>query len=408
MRRSGLSTILFLVVFAARSAEITIIPEVIKETPEFMTTVVAAEATCAAVNEAGTLLVVGCRSTEGKHLAVFRLEDGRPTGNPTWIELPKPESLAKDVTYPLGLLFHPKLPVFYVWQDAGGLPPGRPENAPDLTKYEEFDHLLTYAVKDGALELIQTGARGPGFHCGLIVGTIGLDYERKNLFVPNAQGETYQEAGIGYFVLDEEGIPGDVTETGAEKAGKAPDTLTNVSRSPNRKAIRKVLLPKKLRTNHYFPSGAGWFAGSEAMLMGGYSGCMMADFNNGALRQVWFGLPDGAGPCTLAGHPTLPAVYIARQDYLQIAAVAHANGYLTMLPQVIKVPVAHFVGLPVVMTKQSLLAVGDNKSIHLLGLREDGKFDLKDQHLKLPCAVVRGIAYSEKYGRLYVAIDKTN
>lgn len=409
MRRSGFFTFILLAAFAAHSAEITITPEIIKEAPDYLTQVVVPDATCAAVNADGSLLVVGCKSNEGKHLAVFRLDvNGRPAGDPAWIGFPKPETLAPHANYALGLLFHPRLPVLYAWQDVGGLPPGRHENAPDLTKHQEFDHLLTFAVKDGALELVQTGARGSGFHCGLNVGTIGLDYEKKNLFVPNAQGETYEEAGIGYFVLDEEGLPGDVPEAGTEKSGKAPDMTTNISKSRNKKVIRNVLLPRKLRTNRWFPSGAGWFAGSEAMLMGGFSGCMVADFNNGALRQVWFGLPDRTGPCTLTGHPTLPAAYICLQDNVQIAAIAHANGYLTMLPQLATVPAAHLVGLPVVLTRQSRLAVGDNKAIHFFGLQADGKLDGKDELLKLPCAVVRGLTYSEKHGRLYVAVDKAN
>jgi len=144
------------------------------------------------------------------------------------------------------------------------------------------------------------------------------------------------------------------------------------------------------------------------MLMGGYSGCMVGDFNNGALRQVWFGLPDRTGPCSLTGHPTLPAVYICLQDNVQLAAIAHANGYLSLLPQLATIPAAHLVGLPVVLTKQSRLAVGDNKSFHLFGLDGDGKLDGKDEQLKVPCAVVKGLTYSEKYGRLYVAVDKEN
>ena len=37
----------------------------------------------------------------------------------------------------------------------------------------------------------------------------------------------------------------------------------------------------------------------------------------------------------------------------------------------------------------------------------DSVADGKDEHLKLPCAIVKGLAYSDKHGRLYVAVDKT-
>ncbi len=418
MIRTVVFTALLLATIAARSAdlprEFTATSEIIKEAPAYLTQVVVPESTCAAVNPEGTLLVVGRKSGEDNHLAVFRLDaEGRPTGEPTWIALPKPEVMEKHVTYPLGLLFHPRLPLLYVWQDvtvfAPSKTPPKPGQVPDLTAFAEFDHLLTFSYKDGELELVQTGASGVGFHCGLNAGTIGLDYGEKNLFVPNAQGETYDEAGIGFYALDDEGIPGDAPETGGTpgaKSKKKPDMTTNISKIRNKKAIRVVALPKQQRTNHYFPSGAGWFAGSEAMLMGGYSGCMMADFNNGSLRQTWFGLPDRVGPCTLVGHPTLPAVYLCLQENLQLAAIAHANGYLTLLPQLATVPGAHFVGIPVVLTGQSRLAVGDTKSLHLFGLQADGKFDGTDQLLKLPCVSVKGLAYSEKLNRLFVAVDK--
>jgi len=403
-----ISVLLIFSSIAARSEdlprEFTVTPEVIKEAPAYVTQVVVPDAMCAAVSDAASLLIVGQRSVNERHLAVFHLDaDGRPTGEPTGITLPKPEAIAGSLSFPVGLLFHPKLPILYVWQDVA-LPAGK--TPPDLTKFAEFDHLLTYAIKDGALELVQTGARGPGFHCGLNTGTIGLDYGMKNLFVPNAQGATYDEAGIAFYALDEEGIPSDTPEGANEKGARAPEMTINKSKNPAKKAIRVVALPKNLRTNHYFPSGAGWFAGSEAMLMGGYSGCMMTDLHDGGLRQTWFGLPDRIGPCTLAGHPKLPEVYLCLQDNLQLAAIAHANGYLTLLPQLANVTGAHFTGIPVVLTGQSRLAVGDTKALHLLGLQADGRFDGKDERLTLPCFSVRGLAYSEKHGRLFVAVDK--
>ncbi len=410
IRKSAVIALLLFSSIAARSEdlprEFTVTPELIKEAPAYVTQVVVPDATCAAINDAASMLVVGRKSTDEKHLAVFRLDaEGRPTGEPAWVALPKPEALASSASYPLGLLFHPKLPVLYVWQD---VPVPVAKATPDLTPFAEFDHLLTYAIKDGALELVQTGARGTGFHCGLNSGTLGLDYAIKNLFVPNAQGATYDEAGIAFYALDEEGIPSDTPEAAQDKGARAPVMTTNVSRNPGKKAIRVVALPRKLRTNHYFPSGGGWFAGSEAMLMGGYSGCMMTDLHDGGLRQTWFGLPDRTGPCTLAGHPKLPKVYLCLQDNLQLAAIAQANGYLTLLPQLANVTGAHFTGIPVVLTGQSRLAIGDTRALHFLGLQADGRFDGKDERLTLPCVSVRGLAYSEKHSRLFVAVDKGN
>jgi hypothetical protein len=63
-------------------------------------------------------------------------------------------------------------------------------------------------------------------------------------------------------------------------------------------------------------------------------------------------------------------------------------------------------GTPVVLTKQSRLAVGDSKGVQLLGLQASGMLDGKGERLPLISAAVKGIAYSEKHDRLYVGVDQ--
>ncbi len=142
--------------------------------------------------------------------------------------------------------------------------------------------------------------------------------------------------------------------------------------------------------------------------MGGYGGCMMADFHNGGLRQTWFTIPILTGSCFVAGHPTLPALYLCLHDHNHLYQVAQVNGFVTLLPQVATVTGTHLDGLPVVLTKQSRLAVTEAKSLHLVGLKADGKLDGQDQMLPLPGGVGQGLAYSEKLSRLFVAVDKAN
>lgn len=142
--------------------------------------------------------------------------------------------------------------------------------------------------------------------------------------------------------------------------------------------------------------------------MGGFSGCMMADFHNGGLRQTWFSIPVLSGPCFVAGHPTLPTLYICLHDHNHLYQIAQVNGLVTLLPQIATVTGAHLSGLPVVLTKQSRLAVGEAKALHLFGLQSDGKLDGKDQQLNFPGGVGKGLAYSDKLGRLFVAVDKAN
>ena len=189
---------------------------------------------------------------------------------------------------------------------------------------------------------------------------------------------------------------------------KAKPLKVSRAKDPTNKATRIVLMPKPHRTHRYYPTGEGWFAGSEAIIMGGYSGCMIMDFNNGNVRQSWFNIPELAGHCCIAGHPKQPAIYLALQDNNRLFQIAHADGYVSLLPQVATVTAAHLTGIPVVLTQQSRLAVGDTKFLHLFGLQPDGRLDGKDEKLAMPCALVKGIAYSEKHARLYVAVDKAD
>jgi len=62
-------------------------------------------------------------------------------------------------------------------------------------------------------------------------------------------------------------------------------------------------------------------------------------------------------------------------------------------------------GIPVVVAKQSCVAIGDTKSLHLLGLDAEGRLNGKSDRLKLDCGIAKGLAYSEKHGRLYVAVN---
>ena len=169
-----------------------------------------------------------------------------------------------------------------------------------------------------------------------------------------------------------------------------------------------MLLPRQLRTGHYFPSGTGWHAGSEAMIMGGSGGCMMADFHNSGLRQTWFTIPLLTGSVFIAGHPTQPALYMVLHDHNHLYQVAQVNGFVTLLPQIATVIGTHLDGLPVVCTKQSRLAVWEAKALHFVGLTPEGKLDGKDDMLALPGGVGQGMTYSEKLGRLFVAVEKAN
>jgi len=385
--------------------EFEVAPTPLPEPPAFLTQVVVSNALCAAVSDAASLFVVGHRVSNDQHLAVFRLDaNGKPTGEPARLSLPKPAVLVKETNYPLGLLFHPRLPVLYVWQDITAPSQDKQEKHAAFTNWLEFEHLLIYAVKPTGLELVETAAHGMGFHCGLSGGTVGLDAAGKTLFLPNSIGATYDEAGIGYYALDEQGLPVDSDEADSGKARVKPGK----EKVGTSRFVRTVAAMQRKRTHRYYPSGAGWFAGREAMVMGGYSGCMSADFQGKNLRQAWFSTLEHVGHCVLAGHPSQPALYLAMQNTPRLFQVAHADGYVSLLPQVATVKGAQFLGAPVVLTQQARVAVSAGKSVCLFGLDQAGQLDGKVEQVPLFSAAVRGMTYSEKRGRLYVAVDKGN
>jgi hypothetical protein len=209
------------------------------------------------------------------------------------------------------------------------------------------------------------------------------------------------------FALDDEGLPEDAPEETGLPKSKAASLKARVGKDVHGKYNRLAVIPKSRRTNSYLPTGMGWFAAREVLVMGGYSGCLVNDTQNGSLRQAWFHIPgDLVGPCAIAGHPTAPALYICLQDHNHFYQVAQTDGYPSLMPQVATVTGAHMTGIPLVLPKRARIAIGDTKSLHLLGLDTEGRLNGKSDRLKLDCGIAKGLAYSEKYDRLYVAVNK--
>lgn len=391
--------------------EFAVTPRTMAETPPFLTQLSVPHATCAAVSESLALAVVGHHSNEGKHLAVFSLDGGGiPQEEPVWITLPKPDPLASHSNYPLGLLFHPTLPLLYIWQDIDAPPPDEQlEKNPALKPWGEFDHLLIYKVGNGALELVHAGAHGFGFHLGQRGGTVGLDFESKHLFVPNTRGESPLEGGIAYFQLDEEGLP--AAEPEETPKNQQPKGLEIMAMQHQTTAKTRRAAPKKGVACRKAPSGLGWVAEREAVIMGGNSGCLMADFHDGSLRRSWFDINDLAnvGWVSIAAHSQKPVMYLCLQDSRFFYSIGQVNGWVSLLPQ--KATFAgspHLYGPPVVLDKHAKVVVGDANALHFLGIDSTGRLDGTCERLPLPAGLVQAFTYSSKHDRLYVAVDSKN
>ena len=96
------------------------------------------------------------------------------------------------------------------------------------------------------------------------------------------------------------------------------------------------------------------------------------------------------------------------QNSPRLFQIAHADGYVSLLPQLVTATGANLLGTPVVLTKPARVAVGGARSLHLFGLQPDGRLDGRVEQFALPCTAIKGLAWSEKHGRLYVAVDKPN
>ncbi len=341
--------------------------------------VAVADAVCAAVRDASDAprLAVGVRGTGDWHLAVMPLDQRGNvlTGATERIGFPQTEALLAYHPYPLDAAWHPRLPLLYVWRDLAG--PAMVNPAPNPV-VREFDHLAVYSLTGGVLRLVGSYARGSDYAWGQATGRMALDPEGKRLFLPNLQ-----PARIGYLVLLTNGLPLAVE-------GRADPVAVNVGR---------------VGLN---PPGFGFLAASDrVVIFSGSFGPVTWDTENrrAALNSVRVrGL---TGKCFLGGHPQLAAVFGAAQNGGLLYRVEQADGFLTMLPQVLTIPGAAFTAPPVVWPgKPDRVIIGGVNKIHAVPLDAAGR--LTDAYEELPVAsrAVKALAYSRKFDRLYVAVEK--
>lgn len=359
-----------------------VVPAPAASIPSGMVQVVLPNALCAAVSDTQSILVMGHKALNNQHLTVYKLDpNGKVSASPTRIALPRADSLKEYDHYPLALAFHPTLPLLYVWQDINERDVGVTNEVP---VFKDFNHLIVYAVKDGALQLAESHARGPEFSYRNPLGSIGFSPDAKRLFLPNVRAltpESGYDASVGYFRLNANGMP--IKEDSA--------------------AARPVMVTPMMS----YPIGTGFASGSsDTVMFGCYNGPSTWDLENRRGQVSWCMFRDVNTPCLLTGHPKLPFVYTSTLGAYFVHRMEHVDGYLTMLPHRIQVDGAAFQSAPVFMTKPNKLAVGSVNAIYLLSLETDGRFSKTVEMGVLTEPVVRGLVYSEKFDRLYVAVGE--
>ncbi len=391
----------------------------------YVTPLIAPGAKCAAVGEAVARVAIGQTVNKEAQLSLFPIDDlGKLAGAPIFLTLPKPATLAQRETYPLSLAFHPTLPLLYVWQDVKALD-GDPVPPVDPA-WKDFDHLLIYSVQKAAPELLLSLCRGPTFQTGNVAGSLCLDVGSGRLYVPNLRfGEKNppdKGGGVGWFALAGDGLP----VAGDEEPAKVepPASLTKaVADRPVRLAALRTLVTagKPLGAFRHtpadaygfggLPSGAGFLPISrDVFITCGYLGPMTWNLADRRSRCQVFLMPVNFVSyytTRIAGHPTLPVVFASIVGYPYAHRVEHAEGHMTLAPQVLHMEGCVLKTPPVVLSKRNLVAFGGPTAIYLAAIDAEGKFkDAPGVQVNVPVTIAESLAYSEKFDRLYVAVEK--
>jgi hypothetical protein len=404
------------------------------ETPlPYVTTCVAPAARSAVVNDVAGVLAVAHRPKSPAHVSIFRLDpQGQiAPGDAAPIILPKPPALGDRPNQVLGMLCHPRFPLLYLWQDVPQNDAPAPSIEPALSA--EFDHLLIYSVEESPPKLLLATARGADFHCGSIVGGFALDAAAARLYVPNLQQPGPMKKpvpAIGWIHLAPDGLPAlvDSNPTAAATAGTAapaPAALgppeAAASRAARLPALEAAKAPGALQTLSKFLESATTIFGDwpspysyvpltdDTVLTASFSGPASWVLSDRLGRFGYFFLhPYLAYRYRIAAHPKLPSAYVTTIAYDgRIVRLEHADGYFTLVPQAVMIDNTVIHTAPLVLTRTNQLAVGTNGRICVIDLDTEGRLQAKGVQMTVNNPQIEALAWSERFGRLYVPVEKT-
>jgi hypothetical protein len=411
------------------------------ETPlPFVTTCVAPAARLAAVNDAAGVLAVAHRPGGAVHVSIVRLdEQGQvAAGEPVALTLPKPATLADRPSHVLGMVCHPRFPLLYVWQDVA--PPEPAGTTIDPARSAEFDHLLVYGLDELPPRLLLAAARGDGFHCGALSGGFALNATASRLFLPNMQQPDAMKKpipAIGWIRLAPDGLPVFETAAPAKSVG-AVSTSPTLAGAPSSPAV--ALAPAEAAASRVarlaqlaaaqasamplalsmyreaaMPTFSDWPSpysyapvGDDIVLMAGVSGPVHWELSDRLGRfGGFFFSPYVPYRYRLSAHPSLPSAYVTLVAYDgRIVRMEHADGYFTLTPQTVWLEGLVIHSPPLVLTKTNQVAVGATGRICLVDLDDQGRFKPNGTQMTVNNPQVEAMAWSERFGRLYVPVEK--
>lgn len=367
---------------------------------------------------------------DAKHVdgqvSLRKLDAAGAPGDALLLKLPKPAGLAKYPNYATGLSFHPTLPLLYVWQDVEMPKDERkiPQSlsAADNAAMNEFDHLLIYSLEKPVPELLAGLCRAPEFSYSRPAGCVTVDAAGERLYVPNVTTD-HKPAGttIGSYVLwadgmpvvgqPEEGKPAPGTEKPTPEGRAAHIAAIQAASKANKQALPQRVCP----ANGYafYPdsavgSGIGFVPiARDIVITGGYhaTGIVSWTPEDRTCRMVHYRLQSHYSYKWPAGHPSLPLVFVAENQDAHLFRFEHADGNPTLVPQRADLEAANLSSNPAVMAKAKKIAVGSQHRVIVIGLDDNARFK-PERKQQLVGSMVRTLCYSEKFDRLYVAVEK--
>ncbi len=337
-----------------------------------LTSVIAPGSTAADVSDTHRLLVVGTR--DGKLLVYPLKQDGSVEDAPAQtIDLPRSAPNQNAQCRVVSVLFHPRQPLLYVWQNF----------ASDATHQaqEQLPHLVIYRCSEQRLQLASALVQGPDFGYNRQMGMLALDSRQERLFIPSGiDGPKKVPVSLFHYSLTAQGLP-------AQAAG-AP--------RPE---------PQGTRAFFYFVGNSIVPGPKSTVLLGALSGpCFVNLEESQVLRQIL--VPDTTAIVEVASHPQRPLYYFSAIGSGAFLAMEHVDGILTQLPRTVTLQGVEFKSRPVVMTPRNQVAVGSPRAVVVIDLDKEGWPSGKARMHKVDNLENEAAApvYSEKFNRLYVPV----
>jgi len=330
-------------------------------------------ASISAVSDVHRLLVVG---VTGGELLVYRLtETGELENQPAeTIRLPRSEAVKAEECQPTSLLFHPRLPLLYVWLDvlAGETP--KPTG-------EKFPHLSIYRVQGQSLQLVSSSSAGESLEGERWQqGSLALNSSQERLYTPNVlRGPDSVMKDLAYYDLNAQGLP-----------------LT-----PNDQPA-----PRQSFAGTFLGTGDSIVPGPDGtLLIGAKGGAYFLDTVKGRHLELRI-VPETSNFYNLVPHPDRPICYFTGIGTGVFFAMEQVGGHLTQMPKIVRLQVV-FQTQPIVMAARNAVAVGTHgRTVVIFDLDKEGWPTGKvTEHKVEGMRSVPRMAYSGKFNRLYVPID---